>query len=234
MATPLGLARCPSSPYAEATAQNQFVPSARISTAVTSRFPKAFGLLDAKYSATFDGAITDYAVPLGVSKYLANKFGYNIGAKSPDMLPSMFPSPLYAPDAVMKFVAVLGTRGESTFIAQETAAQVTDGLSHTMMMTEIAGRPDHWVRGASDAPVPLLSAWADYDASGFYVQGSRTNASADICLIQCDNRDEMYSFHPAGVNCLYADGHVAKLRVDTDPRVVLAAVTPDQGDAAPE
>ena len=231
VATPLQLARCPSSPYPDSTTQCQFVPSARISKDVTSKFPKIFALLNARYSATFEGGISDHAVPLGIGRGLAAQFGYNVPKNGPDAMPSMFPFPLNASDIVMKFVSVISRAGNVTFSAQTTAAQIIDGMSHTMMMTEIAGRPDRWRSGARvDSPSPLSCAWADYDATSFIANGTRSNASPDICLVQCQNMDEIYSFHPAGPNCLYADGRVARLSVSSDPRVVLAVVTPDQSE----
>lgn len=81
-------------------------------------------------------------------------------------------------------------------------AAVTDGLSNTFMLFEVAGRPNSF-RGGKEEPGRTISGsrWAD-DESPFWVH--------DLCngtqLVNCSNNNEIYSFHPAGANFLYGDG----------------------------
>jgi prepilin-type N-terminal cleavage/methylation domain-containing protein/prepilin-type processing-associated H-X9-DG protein len=81
-------------------------------------------------------------------------------------------------------------------------AAVTDGLSNTFMLFEVAGRPNSF-RGGKEEPGRTISGsrWAD-DESPFWVH--------DLCngtqVVNCSNNNEIYSFHPAGANFLYGDG----------------------------
>jgi prepilin-type processing-associated H-X9-DG protein len=72
------------------------------------------------------------------------------------------------------------------------------------------------------------SAWAD-PFIAFRIGGLGEGAAENRCLLQCDNT-ETYSFHPAGINFLFADGHVTTLAADTDPRLILALMTPNRHD----
>jgi prepilin-type processing-associated H-X9-DG protein len=107
--------------------------------------------------------------------------------------------------------------------------QVTDGLSNTMMVGEIAGRPDIYANGAleqvHDNGGGIISrpAWA---VSGSYVgilleKDKRVNQT---------NRGGLYSFHPGGVHAAYADGAVRFIDEVTDPNVIAAMATKAGGE----
>jgi prepilin-type processing-associated H-X9-DG protein len=113
------------------------------------------------------------------------------------------------------------------------ASKITDGLSHTMMMTEVAGRPQHWEMGLrTGRHEPLPSAWADPSAALFDIRGIATEGQK--CALQCANTSEsdgeVYSFHDAGANAVFADGHVTFLSAELDPRLLFAFVTPAESD----
>jgi prepilin-type N-terminal cleavage/methylation domain-containing protein len=90
----------------------------------------------------------------------------------------------------------------------------TDGLSHTIMYSPDAGRPDYYEDGHLVPGVGL-----DPDGTPSDYIGSRW-ASADnefwthnICaggnsIINCNNFNEVYSFHVGGGNFSFADGSV--------------------------
>lgn len=118
------------------------------------------------------------------------------------------------------------------------AAKVFDVASHELgqllrvrhPMTEVAGRPERWENGVRTMhDEPLVSAWADpqtvADISG-------RDMPAGKCLMQCDNAGEIYSFHAWEINFVFADGHVTGLSRQTDPKVLLALVTPDRADGS--
>ena len=230
IATPLKVATCPSAPRADiATSTNNYVPSTKVSASVRAFYGKVYAILDKKYSAMFTGGITDYAIPIQAEDGLATRFGYDVPVNAPGGLPSMFPSPVHQKDTRQKWDAVMSSSGSSTFSVQTRAMQITDGLSHTFMMTEVAGRPEHWQMGAHiEKGEPLSSSWADPYGATFDIKGFITEDR--YCIIQCDNDGEIYSFHPGGVNFLFADGHVTFVSPETDPRVILAQMTPDKGD----
>lgn len=84
------------------------------------------------------------------------------------------------------------------------SSQVTDGLSNTFLFFEDAGRPYHYIEGKYQNKNTISGAkWADVDAF-FYTHTVCFNTE----LINCDNANEMYSFHPDGCNFVYADGSV--------------------------
>ncbi len=109
-------------------------------------------------------------------------------------------------------------------IKQQTRArQITDGLSHTFMMTEVAGRPQHWQAGQRvPTGEPVDSAWANPLGMGCLLDGDGT------AILQQDNEYQIYSFHPGGANFVFADGHVELFDETTDPRIILAIMTPNR------
>lgn len=232
IAAPLRFAVCPSAPSRQTTPANTFVPSLRF--AQSDREHPLFGAIlkraDNKYSTTFEGAVSDYAVPLQVEDGLARALGYKVPEGSQPGLRSMFPSPLEEGTAALgpKFKA-LADGGRVELSIHIRARDVKDGLSHTMTFAEVGGRPQHWSMGKRNSKFePLVSAWADPWIS-FRVKGFFT-PDQERCVLDCDNDGEIYSFHPGGVNLLFADGHVDFLSADTDSLLILAFVTPDQDD----
>ena len=81
------------------------------------------------------------------------------------------------------------------------AAEVRDGLSQSFMFFECAGRPQSWRLGQFE-PGRAISgaAWAD-DQAPFWVHSVCHGAA----MFGCSNNNEIYAFHPAGANFLYAD-----------------------------
>jgi prepilin-type N-terminal cleavage/methylation domain-containing protein/prepilin-type processing-associated H-X9-DG protein len=116
---------------------------------------------------------------------------------------------------------------------------ITDGTSQTVMVSEIAGRPDYYVTGrktvAPDNPAfsPVYGAgWADWD-NGFQLHGASPDGltSPGPCAINCTNNKGFYSFHTGGANALMADGSVQFLREGLDIKVAAALVTRNGGEA---
>jgi prepilin-type processing-associated H-X9-DG protein len=114
-------------------------------------------------------------------------------------------------------------------------AEITDGLSHTTLITESAGRPQRWQAGRH---VPGLSStggpWA---AAGNFIglQGAQWDGSTrgGPCAINCTNDAEVYSFHPGGANTVFADGSVRFLRAGMNIRFLAALITRDGGEVIP-
>ncbi len=100
-------------------------------------------------------------------------------------------------------------------------SEVVDGLSKSMMIFEDAGRPTEYVKGASTGRSVLGGPWADDDAP---------YKSNELCdgvpiLMNCTNREEMYSFHPGGTMIALGDGSVHFYQDDTDPEVMVSQFT---------
>ncbi len=110
-------------------------------------------------------------------------------------------------------------------------AQITDGMSHTFMVEEDAGRPN-WYGSSGLAVVPGYTgaagtapqgggAWADplnYIATnGSDPSGSGIAAGGGFmgipaapwtCGNGCSNDSEIFAFHPGGSNVVFGDGSV--------------------------
>ncbi len=233
IATRLSVLVCPSAPDREATPETNFVPSLLFSQ--SDRAHPIFGPIlakaDKKYATVFRGGVTDYSVPIQVEDGLARSLGYKVAVGDSAGLPSMFPSALEQSSAelALRFKAIWDNSGVVELIRQTRPAQITDGLSHTFMMTEAAGRPEHWQMGMRTSELePLTSAWAD-PWTALRIKGTLIDGGVK-CVFQCSNAGEIYSFHPDGVNFLFADGHVEFLQADTNPHVIVALMTPNQGD----
>lgn len=224
IATPLSLALCPSSPADRAPVSETFKMSDLASPAILQRFGGVFRLLDARHSGTYRGTITDYAQPVKAARDFANLFGYNVTDYFAE-LPSMFPLPPQE-KALASAVQVIVSSSVFVLNEQTRANQVTDGLSNTFMMAEQAGRPQHWRAGNRIyADEPLACAWANPVAMFIIIDGKEGSP-----VLQQDNERQLYSFHPAGVNFLFADGHVDFLAEDVDPRLILGLMTPNHGE----
>jgi prepilin-type N-terminal cleavage/methylation domain-containing protein/prepilin-type processing-associated H-X9-DG protein len=233
----LPIAICPSTPDRESTPMRRYVPTLSLPEAGRAFYGKAYARLDEKYNLSYQGAPTDYAVPEQVEDGFANLFGYKVPKNAPMGLPSMFPSPLNVEGSktAQRWNGIMKTPGTVELSYHTKASQITDGLSHTMMMTEVAGRPQHWEMGLrTGRHEPLPSAWADPSAALFDIRGIATEGQK--CALQCANTSEsdgeIYSFHDVGANAVFADGHVTFLSAELDPRVLFAFVTPAQGDSS--
>ena len=232
----LSVMLCPSTPRGELVTTNMYVPSLTVSTAVRALYGGIFKALDDKYSRKYRGGAADYAVPTQIEDGVATLFGYEVEVNAPAGVPSMFPSPLRQDVSIIGplWSSVVSSAGVSEFRLQTRASQITDGLSHTMMLTEVAGRPEHWEMGAHTARLePLPSSWANPYCTSFDIQAIDLGRP-EKCVMQCANTTsfdgEIYSFHPSGVTFLFADGHVAMFSGETNPRIILSLVTPNAAD----
>jgi len=108
---------------------------------------------------------------------------------------------------------------------------ITDGTSHTILVTECAGRPELWRAGRS---VPGIFAQGGPWVGGTltFGQGSSSDGATKPgpCAINCTNDREVYSFHPAGANAVFGDGSVHFLNEDMDIRIFARLVTRAGGE----
>jgi prepilin-type N-terminal cleavage/methylation domain-containing protein/prepilin-type processing-associated H-X9-DG protein len=105
---------------------------------------------------------------------------------------------------------------------------ITDGFSNSMMYFEDAGRPERWVGGqnnSSGSSSVTGARWADVEGY-FWVH--------DVCgseqVMNCNNNNEVYSFHPGGCNFLYGDGSVRFESEGMAAEVFVSLFTRDEGD----
>jgi hypothetical protein len=122
---------------------------------------------------------------------------------------------------------------------------VTDGLSQTILLTELAGRPDHWILGvrqtSDDSASPRYKyntakpGWATWGAilsmglSGYTADALTTGGSA--CIVNCNNNQGFYAFHPGGAHSLFCDGSAHFFSQSLPVSVALDLATRDGNEA---
>lgn len=120
-------------------------------------------------------------------------------------------------------------------------AEITDGTSNTIMVSEDAGRPDLYLDGRQIAPGTRIpgyhggnpitlsdegsgAGWADYN-SEFYTDGDDSNQHTNW-----SSNNEVYSFHPGGANHVFADGSVHFVKKSTAASVFTSLISPNRGE----
>jgi len=119
-------------------------------------------------------------------------------------------------------------------------AEVTDGLSNTIMFSEDAGRPNLYLAGRQIAVGSIVpgynkgkptddtngsgSGWSDF-GSEFYTDGDFSNQHTNW-----SSNNEVYAFHPGGANHVYADGSVHFVKATTAASVFTALITYNGGE----
>jgi prepilin-type N-terminal cleavage/methylation domain-containing protein len=109
------------------------------------------------------------------------------------------------------------------------ATDIEDGLSNTFMVFEDAGRPIRYEGGRENEVTSGYAAtngnWGDPD-NKITVQ--------DICrgtdVQNCNNGNEIYSFHIQGVNNVFGDGSVHFIRQDIAPKIFVALFSRNGGE----
>ena len=108
---------------------------------------------------------------------------------------------------------------------QTSAASVRDGLSNSFLLFEDGGRPLRYKRGRLVPGGQTGSMWADH--RGYFCVHALCNNTQ---LINCNNVNEIYSFHPNGCNFLYGDGSVHFHSENIDSEVFVSLFTMAAGD----
>ena len=127
-------------------------------------------------------------------------------------------------------------------------AFVTDGTSNTMAFAEDAGRPQTWAMGGRNAPDhppqpagyrASIGGWAQpnnlINVTGWnpaVVPSSSSLGFPGPCAVNCDNGEDIYSFHTGGANILMSDGAVRFLKATASMNTVALLLTPNDGQVA--
>lgn len=136
-------------------------------------------------------------------------------------------------------------------------AEILDGTSNTMMITEDAGRSAQYISGkpGTNPRVGNIAfgtkftadgwSWADING-GFSIDGSdaagvqnNTSGSGNVtgggtCWVNCTNDSEIYAFHTGGAMILLADGSVRFISQNISGQVIAALGTRAAGDIVGE
>ena len=117
-------------------------------------------------------------------------------------------------------------------LASVRHADVKDGLSSTMMFFEDAGRPEHNANRRRVFVNPKSMStfrWANWQMAITINEYCR-----DDSLMNCENYDEIYSFHNGGSNIVFADGSLHFINESIDPETFVSLYTMAGGDVVSE
>ncbi|HVA45234.1 MAG TPA: DUF1559 domain-containing protein [Pirellulales bacterium] len=122
-------------------------------------------------------------------------------------------------------------------------AMIRDGTSNTFGWLEDAGRPalyygdrpatknDAANAGGLDGAVTVAGwGWADTEIANL-ISGAAV-ASRPACAVNGTNDGEIYSFHPAGANCVFVDGSVHFITAEISNFPLGALATMNAGEIA--
>jgi prepilin-type N-terminal cleavage/methylation domain-containing protein len=109
-----------------------------------------------------------------------------------------------------------------------TIADIRDGTSNTLILSECAGRPQRWQHGkVNSSVIQSDGGWADRE-NEYITHGSQAEPSISSpgpCHTNCHNGNEVYAFHPGGANHALADGSVRYIRASLDMRLFAKLLT---------
>lgn len=113
---------------------------------------------------------------------------------------------------------------------------VTDGLSNTICIAELAGRPDYYarrnIRPDSDKPA-WFNEWGAWAApQRIFVSGFTHDGLTRFgpCAVNCSNLESIYSFHSSGANVLLGDGAVRFLSETVPVQTVYLMIRCQDGE----
>jgi prepilin-type N-terminal cleavage/methylation domain-containing protein/prepilin-type processing-associated H-X9-DG protein len=107
-------------------------------------------------------------------------------------------------------------------------SDVTDGLTNTFWIGEAAGRPQLYrskslrVGTSRAAGSSMLDPANEFIMHGFNSTGT---ANPGACPMNCTNGDELYSFHPGGINVAMGDGSIRYLAQNMPMKLVAALIS---------
>jgi prepilin-type N-terminal cleavage/methylation domain-containing protein len=140
------------------------------------------------------------------------------------------------PNSRGEYQSMLFNESNSTTYQSEYAKlkNTTDGLSQTMMWFETGGTPLKYVNGVqvqtpgSAGETSGGDTWANY--ANWYVVHNNCGDS----FFNCNNNEEIYSFHNGGAFFTFGDGAVHFLSTDINPDVFVSLFTRDANDIVNE
>ncbi len=215
-------------------------PTSPLEHSYTATDP-GFAGMSANPLTTFTTASTDYFAIAAASSTAT--------LKAPSTIPAGY---FYVYPSAPTTADLSGAFGpQSTTPTLRRLKQITDGLSHTAMITEMSGRPWLYVGGgnkvtAASFPsyvsassvdvkddIPLdygWGSWAHNNNFGVGTWSTDGTMQGGPCAINCSNYRGVFGFHSAGVYAAFADGSVQMLSQEISPAVFFALVTARGGE----
>jgi prepilin-type processing-associated H-X9-DG protein len=114
-------------------------------------------------------------------------------------------------------------------------ADITDGTSNTLLISELAGRPFYYIKGVlqpteGERFPAWWGPWASYNCAIYKTWSDDGQTPGGFCTINCNNSWGIYSFHTGGANAVFVDGSVHFLAEGLDRDVFAALVTRAGGE----
>jgi prepilin-type processing-associated H-X9-DG protein len=109
-------------------------------------------------------------------------------------------------------------------------ADITDGLSKTILILERAGLPDHYFnsgRTVEPHDPPQFRTWGNVGLWAISAERlmNHLESRTGVPIVGGDNLHGLYSFHPGGAQVALADGSVQFIRDTIDTKLMFALVT---------
>jgi prepilin-type N-terminal cleavage/methylation domain-containing protein/prepilin-type processing-associated H-X9-DG protein len=115
---------------------------------------------------------------------------------------------------------------------RRTITDVNDGSSNTLLLAEDAGRNALWQMGQKISDTGGgTGSWGNpgctIAVTGF---DPATKSAPGPCAVNCQNNNEIYSFHQGLANAVFADGSVRPLKATASLQVVANLITRSGGE----
>jgi prepilin-type N-terminal cleavage/methylation domain-containing protein len=122
----------------------------------------------------------------------------------------------------------VGVLGKDT---RRKLADITDGTSNTLLLAEDAGRDPVWQMGQMVPNSTSAGSWGNVGNQVVLIGfDPTTRTQPGPCGINCNNDNEIYSFHSGGANVVCADGSVHFLAATTPIQVISDLITRSGGE----
>jgi prepilin-type N-terminal cleavage/methylation domain-containing protein/prepilin-type processing-associated H-X9-DG protein len=164
--------------------------------------------------------------PAGQTLQLAVSDYTGVASVSAGMWPNLLTSP--KPANLKGIMNLAGGTIGSPRSQVTTFQQIEDGLSHTLLLVECAGRPNiYWGRTNSGTTISGVpgAGWAQDNTTGFQGFDPVTHSVKARCMMNCTNNLGAYSFHSGGVNVAMGDGSMRFLSDQMQPELFAALCT---------
>jgi prepilin-type N-terminal cleavage/methylation domain-containing protein len=128
-----------------------------------------------------------------------------------------------------------GNRAILTANLYTTVAQVTDGVSNTLLLAECGARPQIWRAGTMNGVASFVIGPWGYEGNDLKIDGSTPDGTSSsgataTCALNCRNEGEIYAFHPGGSMVVMGDGSTRFLRQNITLRALIQMTTRAGGE----
>jgi type II secretory pathway pseudopilin PulG len=124
--------------------------------------------------------------------------------------------------------------GPLGFFGPVAITKISDGTSNTLLIIEDAGKNQLWINGKLQSGQTFNGEWFNPNPQialvGF---DPATMKRIGPCALDCWNNNAPYSFHPGGVQAVFADGAVHFLKDGMSLTVMAWLFTYDGGEVLP-